>query len=1014
MTNFFFWGFLFLVFAHGVLQAQNQEYKKTESTYQLVEIPLGISDLRINISQAQEDKEGYLWLATDNGLWLYDGRNSQRFFNGSEKYPILKQKTSSNFYGLVKDKMGNFITALLEENLLIKYSPDKRKVIDTISIHTATPNGQLLFKTDIYNALYYTSINKVSNRYTLHKRGNDKIERPIFEMPKVNGIDDRLVEINIVKNRIFLLTEAFLHVLDLDGKLIFRVDISKGWGHWLSTYCNANDYYIINEKTSTIMKWDFSTEQIVPYYSLPNTLKWPFSNFIVINEQILCIRKEGLFMYNTLNNVYQQIWKKDETVFSETDNNIFLIENGLLESDGNVILLEPNIIYKLQPKPKSEIFFKETISGISENTSFRGLAEDSENNVYVTYYTAEIAKKERGAKTFQVCKIPNNPDINMTSTFGIKTYKEDILWNNTLLNFKNNTLKSFGPQEFNAHTTQFLKQDSLWFYTWGTNKLQYYNLSEKRAIDYFFDVTEHPEVRFSLINKIIEDAQGKNLYVGSRFNGITTVSKKGKVLKNYDASFLKSNKDIGINDLYLEPPFLWYAGSNGLGVLDIEKETIKLYEFPDGMDNHNRVNRMVFFIVPLSEDEFYLGTDNGLIRFDKKAHKYFELVNGHPLANVEFNRESYLKTSNGKFYMGTINKLYSFYPKDLKWDIKKEKDKNIRINLISIFNDNGENRYISEDINDLETLFLVPNDVNVEIDFGTLQEEKQVLYSHRIKGINTNWSEYSEERKLNLVGLAPGSYNLQIRTANSPQRIKSLNLEKAQIWFLRWYWQLVFILIFVILIGLLIRYRYRLRLQKERELAGLRNKISSDLHDDVGSILTAVAMQSEILGKNAKAEEGEKLKRIGTLSREAMGSMRDTVWSIDSKKDSMGSLLARMKDFANDIFQDNKILSCHFKQHTDSKTDQSLNPFIRQNVYLIFKEAITNCIKHCNGDRVEVLFTYTKTELYLEIADNGKNDTIKTSGLGLTNMQLRAKKMNGELEINTEYGFKVKLSVPLR
>lgn len=1006
---------MFFVWAAVTLPAQTSAHKKIKPTYQLSEIPLGISDMRLNIDQAQEDREGYVWFATDNGLWQFDGSTSQRFFNGSEKYPILKKDISSNFYGLIKDKTGNLITAVLEDNLLIIYNPDKRKVIDTIPILTAIPNGQLLFQVDRYNALYYTSINRKSNRYTLHKRGKDKVEHAIFEMPKVNGIDDRLVEMNIVKNSIFLLTETMLTVLSLKGELIAKIDITKGWGHWPSTYSDANDYFLMNEKTSTLMKWDFNEERLTHYYTLPNAFKSSFSTFVVKKDTILCFRGEGLFRYNTISKTYQQIHKNGESSLTDAENYILLIENGILiKEDGSIMVLEPNKIYKLEAKPKNEAFFKETINGITEDTSFRALTEDSDNNIYVTYYTAEIAKKAAGTKNFEISQIPKIPDVNFTSTFSIKAYNDDIIWNNTLLNFKDHTLRPFSKQEFYAHTTQFLKKDSLWFYTWGTNKLQYYNLSEKESFNYTFDVTGHPEVRFNLINSIIEDAQGKNLFVASRFNGITLMTKKGKVHKNYNASFLKTNRETGVNHLFLDPPILWYAGSNGLGAFNTEDETVKVFEFPDGMDTQNLVNREVFFIVPLSEDEFYLGTDNGLIRFNKKTGNYFELVKGHPLANVEFNRNSFLKASDGKYYMGTTKSLYSFFPQDLEWDVKREKDKDIRINLISIFNDNGKYRYISEGINQLATLELSPNDVNIEIDYAALQEEKEVLYSHRIKGINTNWSDYSKERKLNLVGLAPGTYNLEIRTVNSPQKIKALTIKKAQYWYLRWYSQLAFVVLLIILMALLIRYRYRLRLQKERELAGLRNKISSDLHDDVGSILTAVAMQSEILAKKAIAADSEKLKRIGSLSREAMGSMRDTVWSIDSKKDSMGSLLSRMKDFATDVFQNNEQLSFHFKKGREIKADQQLNPFIRQNVYLIFKEAITNCIKHCNGDRVEITLNYSKTELFLEIKDNGcMNENIKTSGLGLTNMELRAKKMNSQLKIRTEKGFGVILQVPL-
>ena len=1005
---------MFFVWAGVILNAQNSGYEKIVPTYQLSDVPLDIPDTRLNISQAQEDNEGYLWLATDNGLWQFDGSTSQRFANGSEKFPVLKRDVSSNFYGLIKDQNGNFITSVVEENLLIKYNPDNRKIVDTITVLMDIPIGQLLFEVDRFNALYYTSINRSSLRYTLHKMGEDKVEHPIFEIPKVNGINDKIVELNIVQNRVFLLTETMLYTLSLDGKLIDKVDITKGWAYWPSTYSDAKDYYILNETTATLMKWDFKTDTLFPYFKFPEAFPGIFSIFQVHDGIIICYNDNELTVYNSKNKTYQIIKNNDKSS-SENGDQLFLIEEGLLlKPDGTILFFESNKAHRLGPKPKNEAFFKETIHGHSKDLSFRGLTEDSEKNIYVTYYTAEIAKKSKGSQDFTVCKIPKDPRIKMESTYSISAYKEKLLWNNTLLDLKNNHIEPMSQNREFGHTTQFLKGDSLWLYPWWGNSLEVYNLSDKTGEVYTLDVSDRPEVRFSLINTFVEDAKGKNLYAASRYNGISALTKKGKVLKNYDTGFLKTDKEKGINHLYLDAPILWYAGSNGLGALNTEKGTVKIFEFPDSMDNNNLVNRDVYSIVPLSDDEFYLGTDNGLIRFNKKTYNYFELVKGHPLANVEFNRESFLKASDGKYYMGTTTSLYSFFPEDLEWDLKNEKDKNIRINLVSILNDVGEYRYISEEMNQKNTLMLGPNDVNIEIDYAALQEEKEVLYSHRIKGINTIWSDYSKERKLNLVGLAPGTYNLEIRTANSPQNIKTLTIQKAQYWYLRWYSQLVFILLFVLLIALLISYRYRLRLQKERELAGLRNKISSDLHDDVGSILTAVAMQSEILGKNAKADESEKLKRIGSLSREAMGRMRDTVWSIDSKKDSMGSLLSRMKDFATDVFQDNEQLSYHFINEKETKAEQPLNPFIRQNVYLIFKEAITNCIKHCNGDRVEIALKYSKTELFMEIADNGcQNSDIQTSGLGLTNMDLRAKRMNGNLKIETENGFKITLQVPL-
>lgn len=778
----------------------------------------------------------------------------------------------------------------------------------------------------------------------------------------------------------------------------------------------------MNEATSTLMRWDFNTETFTPYFKFPNAFSGIYSVFAVQKNVIICFSANGLFIYNTCDDTYQEIRKKEEGLSTKIEDQLLLTDNGVLvKDDGTILLLERKRIYRLKPKPQNKVFFKETINGIAINKSFRGLAEDSENNIYVTYYTAEIAEKKAGAKNFNICKIPKNPKIKWESTFSLTSYKDSFIWNNTLLNLKKHTIKPLSKTGSYSHTVQFLKGDSLWFYTWFNSNLEFYNLATNQYKSYSFDVSEQPEVRFDLINAFAEDPKGKNLYVASQFNGIFIMTKKGKVIKNYNTAFLKTIKEIGVTDLYSEPPILWYAGANGIGALNMEDETLKVYKFPDGMENNILSNRKVYFIVPLSNDEFYLGTDNGLIRFNKKTGKYFKLIKGHPLANVEFNRNSYLKASDGRYYMGTMTNLYSFFPKDLEWNMEKEKGKNIRFNLISIIEDTGKQRYISEGVNQLNTIFLSPNDASVEIYYAALQEEVEVLYSHRIKGVNALWSDYSKERKLNLVGLAPGTYNLEFRTANSPQNIRALAIQKAQYWYLRWYSQLFFITLLILLISLLIRYRYRLRLEKERELVILRNKISSDLHDDVGSILTAVAMQSELLGKHALSRQSKKLQRIGSLSRETMGRMRDTVWSIDSKKDSMQCLTSRMKDFAVDIFQDNDQFSFHFIEENEVKAVQSLNPLIRQNVYFIFKEALTNCLKHCKGDKVEVTFMNSKTELTLKIVDNGcynpnlKNNPTgwQASGLGIDNMKARAKRMNGKLTFDSQDGFAVHLWMPL-
>jgi len=197
----------------------------------------------------------------------------------------------------------------------------------------------------------------------------------------------------------------------------------------------------------------------------------------------------------------------------------------------------------------------------------------------------------------------------------------------------------------------------------------------------------------------------------------------------------------------------------------------------------------------------------------------------------------------------------------------------------------------------------------------------------------------------------------------------------------------------------------------EREL--FRSKLSSDLHDDVGSILTGLAMQSELLGSFIDEKHQPTANNISNLSREAMGRMRDTVWAIDARKDKIEDLVDRMLDFSDNLLI-SKNISFEFQNNIQQK-DQKIKPEIRQNIYLIFKEAITNIAKYSNGNSATTSLSIKDKNILLDIKDNGNIDasTIKTSGLGLSNMKMRTESIGGQFQIDTNNGFKIYCKIPL-
>ncbi|MEO0472328.1 MAG: histidine kinase [Bacteroidota bacterium] len=217
-------------------------------------------------------------------------------------------------------------------------------------------------------------------------------------------------------------------------------------------------------------------------------------------------------------------------------------------------------------------------------------------------------------------------------------------------------------------------------------------------------------------------------------------------------------------------------------------------------------------------------------------------------------------------------------------------------------------------------------------------------------------------------------------------------------------------LIMLLLGGLAFGYLYtNNRLKRIQQIERLRTKISADLHDDVGSLLTGLAMQSEILAHSVPEASKPRLKRIEDLSRSAMAQMRDAVWAMDAQKDNWESLIDRMREFALETLATKEIA---FSLQTEGiPENHALSGEIRQNIYLIFKEAITNVAKHSDGTEVGAGLTLDKQHFSLAIRDNGSTQVKdwKSSGQGTSNMKRRAESLNGFLDIHTENGYSIYL-----
>jgi two-component system sensor histidine kinase UhpB len=193
---------------------------------------------------------------------------------------------------------------------------------------------------------------------------------------------------------------------------------------------------------------------------------------------------------------------------------------------------------------------------------------------------------------------------------------------------------------------------------------------------------------------------------------------------------------------------------------------------------------------------------------------------------------------------------------------------------------------------------------------------------------------------------------------------------------------------------------YRFRVKQQMKELQLRNRIASDLHDEVGSAISSISLFAGI-AKMKSNENDEIMAKIENTSRETVDKMGDIVWSIEPSNDRFDNVLKKMNYFGDQLMGS---LGIKFNFDVENGIEKSTFDMAkRKNIYLIYKEAINNAAKYSGARNVNVALSKEGRQYEMEISDDGRgfDMTSSTMGNGLRNMKRRAKEMNGVLKIDS-------------
>lgn len=205
-------------------------------------------------------------------------------------------------------------------------------------------------------------------------------------------------------------------------------------------------------------------------------------------------------------------------------------------------------------------------------------------------------------------------------------------------------------------------------------------------------------------------------------------------------------------------------------------------------------------------------------------------------------------------------------------------------------------------------------------------------------------------------------------------------------------------------------------IEKQKSLQTERERISHDMHDEIGAGLSAIKLQSEILKQNIDNQNISKteIDELIHISEEINLAMREILWSLNSSNDNIRHMIDYCRHYMENYFSKTTILFT--QQVAIENPNNDINSEIRRNILLAIKEACHNIIKHSKATEVNFCATEENNLLMINIKDNGVGlQNIRTEGYGLTTMKSRTESIGGIFNITAEEsGTRISISIPLK
>lgn len=951
-----------------------------------------------------KDSEGYYWFGTQDGLCRYDGYAVKNFRHNRDDSASI----SDNFIlAIAEDKFRNLWVGT--RNGINRFDRKTEKF------------KKLLFneeeKTDYHNTIWFVACDGDSNIVFTNPFG--QLIKVFVENNKMEIVHSKSVLSTIISGAIYCrqISDTLILYYAKKAEELWRVQIPDSVG--INALCEIPSGDIIAGTNKGLLIFPKNKAALPIFSELKNKR---VKALLTDSKNNLWVgTSSGLYVIKGKNSTPELIQHTREDLESLSNNSVQSIyedPDGLLwigTSEGGVNIYDPykdafrvfhhstsvslssNSVHAICVD-RNELWLG-TLYGLNhfvmENENISGLYSDKNKIIRKEILTGNGSTGDSICSNY-ITSIVRDKNGNIwfgSQDNGISIYHhKQKKWEN--LNAKNSSLRTNTIFHLMCAT-----DSAMWIST--NNGCYRYNDGDMQYI--------HTKIGY--IFSVYEDRK-ENIWVGTT-TGITRLTSKGKMVAEYVSNpGDKNSLSYNMATSFFEDSSgnFWVATlGGGLNLMNRDNGTFRNFTAKEGL-----ASDVVYCILEDNQGKIWLSSNGGLSCFDAEEELFNNYSEPDGIVSKEFITNAAFKSAGGELLFGSPEGLVAFYPEKISFQ-----DKEFPVILTSLKINYIERNYISG-----EELELFSNDKTISFEFSApdFRNQHQIFYSFMLEGFERDWHDApSNNRVASYTNLPFGEYTfkIRIRKGNNDWQQKKLSIKIRIIppfWLKGWFIALE-ILAAVIIIALTVKYYSQRKLRRQlheiemqQKIHIERERISRDLHDNVGSNLTYITTTLDNISYKMERDEKElsqeKISSLSDFTRSTMQQLRETIWAIN--KESVG--LSQFKDKVNEHLS--KMLSnennMNFTVQYDRDDDISFKPSVAIHLFRIVQEAVNNCVKHSEATTISVTISASREKLVrIKISDDGKGFDVSRNvngHYGIENMRSRIIEIGGTFKLSSGIG----------